>query len=206
MIPSSEFLPQTNDFLNTLMSSDLEPTLTNTFIDLFRFTRTIEYALSRPGVLLHPRSFDEDIILIQHDLLSIPETDMNAMSKACRVGALIYMITITRQMPFPPASARTIVQKLKNSLIRISEEPSAAPFLLWLLFMGGIAARGTTERPWFRDNLVRITVQLGELSTLEVVKKVLKGILWVDMIHDVPCKQLWDAIEMARNAWNGQKP
>ncbi len=72
--------------------------------------------------------------------------------------------------------------------------------------MGGIASQGTMERAWFRENLVRITILLGELSTLEIVKKVLKGILWVDMIHDFPCKQLWDEIEMARNAWNGQKP
>lgn len=114
------------------------------------------------------------------------------------------MKTMTREMPFPPAGSRGIVHKLKSLLISIAQEPRMAPFLLWLLFMGGIASRGTTEQAWFTDSLAKAIFLHGEPPTWMIVKKSLQGILWVDMIHDVPCMQLCNEVEETGIARNGQ--
>ena len=193
-----------NDLLHILSSSDISQELRTTVLDLSRFSQALEYAFSRPGVLLHPRAFDEDVISIQHNLLSVPGTTESALATACRLGALIYVKTLTRDKPFSPSTSNVVVQKLKNSLTRVAGEPRAAPLVLWLYFMGGIASRGLVLRPWFTNKLLEFVLSPGELLTWMSVKKALKKVLWIELIHEGSCKQLWDETETARALSIGQ--
>jgi hypothetical protein len=100
MIQHPKALLRNHDLLHILSSSDISPQLRRTLLDLFRFSQAMEYAFSRSGVFLHPKAFDEDIISIQHELLSIPEIAESEIATACRLGALICIKTLTRKTVF----------------------------------------------------------------------------------------------------------
>jgi len=193
-IQSTRALLRSNDLLHTLSSSNFSTELRTTLLDLSHFSEAIDFAISRPGVSLHPRAFDEDIILIQHRLLSTPNVADSELASACRLGALIYVKTLTREKPFSPSSSKVV----KSLLARIVKERRAAPLLLWLYFMGGIASQGLAARSWFTNKLLESVLLPGELLTWMSVKKALKKVLWIELIHEGPCKQLWNEIEATR--------
>jgi Fungal specific transcription factor domain len=204
MIQPSKALLRNNDLLHILSSSKISPQLRTTLLDLSRFSQAIEYAFSRPGLSLHPRAFDEDVISIQYELLSIPEIAESDIATACRLGALMYVKTLTRETPFSPLSSKVVVQKLQSSLMRIAEEPRVAPLLVWLYFMGGIASQGLAARSWFMKKLLEFVPRPGEFLTWMSAKKALRKILWIELIHDGPCKQLWDETEITRAMSTGK--
>lgn len=197
-IQSTKAVLRSNDLLHTLSSSDFGPELRTTLLDLSRFSQAIDFAFSRSGVSLHPKAFDEDIIMIQHRLLSTPNVAESELATACRLGALIYAKTLTREKPFSPSSSKVVIPKLKSLLMGIVKEPRAATLLLWLYFMGGIASQGLAARSWFTNKLLEFALLPGELLTWMSVKKALKKVLWIDLIHEGPCKQLWNEIEVTR--------
>jgi hypothetical protein len=204
MIQPTKSHLRNNDLLHILASSEVSPELRTTLLDLSRFSQAMDYAFSRSGVSLDPKAFDEDIISIQHELLRIPDIAEREIAIACRLGALIYVKTLTREAPFSALSSRVVVQKLKSSLTRIAEEPRAAPLLLWLYSMGGIASQGLPARSWFTNKLLEFVLLPGELLTWMSVKEALRKILWIEMIHEGPCKQLWDETEITRAMSIGQ--
>ena len=108
------------------------------------------------------------------------------------------MKTLTREKPFSPSSSKVVIPKLKSLLARVVKEPKAAPLLLWLYFMGGIASQGLAARSWFVNKLLEFVLLPGELLTWTSVKKALKKVLWIELIHEGPCKQLWNEIEVTR--------
>ena len=198
MVQPIKGVHQNNDLLHLLSSSSISPELRITLLDLARFSQAIQYALSQAEVSLHPTAFDEDVISIQHELLTTPKLAESELGIACRLGALIYTKTLTRERPFCPPISTLLVPKLKRSLIRIVDEPRAAPLLLWLYFMGGIASHGLSTRSWFIKKLVEFVLLPGELLTWVSVKKALRKILWIDLIHEGACKHLWNDTEIAR--------
>ena len=88
--------------------------------------------------------------------------------------------------------------------MRIAEEPRAASLVLWLYFMGGIASQGLATRSWFKNKLLEFVLLPGELLTWMNVKKALKKVLWIELVHEGPCKQLWDETEITRAMLIGQ--
>jgi hypothetical protein len=196
-IQPHKILPN-NDLLRIISSSNITPQLRTTLFDLSRFSRAMDYAFSRSDVFLHPRAFDEDIILIQHELLNQSEIMESELSTACRLGALIYVKTLARALPFSPLSSKVIVHKLQRSLMKLTAEPRATPLLLWLCFIGGIASQGLPAQSWFMNRLVEFVLRPGELLPWMRAKRALKEVLWIELIHERPCKRLWGETEMAR--------
>jgi hypothetical protein len=64
--------------------------------------------------------------------------------------------------------------------------------------MGGIASQGLAARSWFTNKLLEFVLLAGELLTWMSVKKALQKVLWIVIIHEGPCKQLWNEIEVIR--------
>ncbi len=202
-VPSSEREERTGSLIGALESCDFNSSLVSTIQDLIQFSQALDYALTRENVLFHPRAFDEDMILIQRALLAAPEAERN-IERACRVGALIYIKSITKEFPHSASTSKILVQKLKSSLNGIAEDSRIAPLLLWLFFMGGVASQGTSERAWFVAHLVRMTIAVGRVPNWEGVKAVLRKVLWVENIHGRICKMLWDEVVTTRTVLNGQ--
>jgi hypothetical protein len=198
VIQLPQVLLRNNDLLHILSSANINPQLRASILNLSRFSRAMNYAFNRSGVFLDPRAFDEDIISIQHELLSIPQITESELATACRLGALIYVKTLTRELPFSLLSSKVMVHKLQMSLMNITEEPRATPLLLWLYFIGGIASQGLPARSWFMNQLLEFMLRSGELITWVSAQRALSKVLWIELIHEGPCKRLWDEIETAR--------
>jgi hypothetical protein len=64
--------------------------------------------------------------------------------------------------------------------------------------MGGIASHGLPARSWFMNKLLNFVLYPGELLTWASVKKALRKVLWIELIHEGPCKKLWFETEMSR--------
>ncbi|KAF2816650.1 uncharacterized protein BDZ99DRAFT_515230 [Mytilinidion resinicola] len=191
ILPPIEVPPPSTDFLHILAFTNLDLPLLNIFVDISRFMETLNYAIDRSEISIHPRAFDEDAVLIQYDLLHLPEYDKSGTLEACRLGALLCIKSLTRATPFAPGSSATIVSKLKSALEGAPASDRLSYLDLWLLYTGGIASQGTPERAWFTYKLAELSQLEPELSSWISVRNVLRSSLWVESIHDGPCRQLW---------------
>jgi hypothetical protein len=164
------------------------------FLKLLLVTDAIKHALSQKAALLDPRSLDEDFVLLQHELLTTTNIHKTGLTEACRLGALLYIRSITRPIDPVPKHPRPLVRNLGSTLATIDETAATTimPLLLWLIFMGGIATGdGTAQRSLFASKLASLTVSHDELSAWDGIKSVLEETLWLQPIHEKACLRLW---------------
>lgn len=197
-MPADRIALHSDEFLNILTTSGLSPQLFRTFSEIHCLSHAVNYVAAHEKLSINPVCLDEDTLSIQYDLLTIPHID--DIAEACRLGALIYMKSITRPMWTVLRTSEVLVVRLKASLDGINDEPTASPLLVWLCFMGGIACEsGTSERMWFADKLARLRLLLpDEVSGWPSVRLILKGILWIDNLHDRLGQALWHEIVSSR--------
>ena len=198
VIPPAIISARIDPFMDILISSNVSLQLTNTLLDLLRFNCVTEYAVKQRENLLDPLTFDVDSIIIIHELLSALHGERRETEKAIRVGALIYTKLLTRAHPFSLPNARSIAQELRSSLLQIPDDVLESSLFLWLLFMGGIATPTGMERVWFATQVASFTQYQDELQTWEDVRQSLKRVLWIDLVNDSCCKQLWDEADAMR--------
>ncbi|KAF2496782.1 hypothetical protein BU16DRAFT_560099 [Lophium mytilinum] len=198
ILPPIEVPPPSTDFLHILAFTNLDLPLLNIFVDLSRFTETLEYAINRSEISIHPRAFDEDAVLIQYNLLHLLDYEKFGTLEACRLGALLCVKSITRATPFAPGTSSTIVSRLKLALEGAPADERLPYLDLWLLYTGGLASQGTSERAWFKYKLAELSELEPELSSWISIRNALKGCLWVESIHERPCRQLWEEVNEFR--------
>jgi hypothetical protein len=177
-----------------MIEADVCQELQYIFLKLLLVTRAIKYALSQKAALLDPRSLDEDFVLLQHELLTTTNIQKAGLTEACRLGALLYIRSVTRQIHPAPKHPRPVVRNLGSTLVLIDETAATTtmPLLLWLIFMGGIAAgEGTAQRSLFASKIASLIVSHDELSTWDGIKRVLEETLWLQLIHEEACVRLW---------------
>lgn len=201
LMPAGEVMLPSDKLGEILTSSGLCPPLTRTFLETARLSHAINCAIDRGDTSIDPQSLDQDTLLLKRDFLGASDTDQSGITSACRMGALIYVKSLTRQMWSLLQTSKMLVQRLQTSLTGTSQEAAALPLLVWLFFMGGIASeQKTQERRWFTDNLVKVTSSLDRPSRWKCVRRFLKEVLWIDAIHDGPGEALWHETETLREA------
>ncbi|OAP57263.1 hypothetical protein AYL99_08001 [Fonsecaea erecta] len=146
--------------------------------------------------------------LIQHTLLSLPShIDLPSAARSqpiyepTRLAILIYSLTVIFPIPAQTAPITILTRQLKTALresdMRSSWSSShqAQRLLMWILVIGGVAARDVPEeRLWFIAALGRLSAQLGIKRFEDLKKTVLKRILWLDRACDDAGKRLWAEI------------
>ena len=194
MMPTSEPGPHSNDLLAMLISSGVGSRLVTIFHDLSRFSYALQHALSSEGVLLHPRSFDEDVILTQYELLRCQRSNQTELEKALMLGALMYLKSVSRSTPLSPWSSANLTSRLRSILESWADDDVPARLLLvWLCFVGGCAFRGPNHA-WFVGKLAQVVALEERAWTWEDARAALQKVLWVEEIHEDICKKLWDEI------------
>jgi len=130
-LPKSNPYTSRTSILKILDQSGVSPRLQSSFIDLDRLTHTLNHAITYKDIVIDPRSLDEDIVQIHHDILSllIPETSsqdsshvespVEVLNEAAGIAALLYAKSITRPIYSIPKHPRPIVQRLISSLSQI---------------------------------------------------------------------------------------
>jgi hypothetical protein len=141
---------------------------------------------------------------VQYHLLSLrpaEQFDKNscqhyAVYETCRLAGLVFGIGVTFPLPAERAPFQTLIIRMQAAL-HVSylestwSSEDAVRVLLWVLVIGGIAARDLPERAWFVATLRRITLCSG-LSTWQDLKQALKLMLWLDSACDSAGMKLWE--------------
>ncbi|EXJ55356.1 hypothetical protein A1O7_08283 [Cladophialophora yegresii CBS 114405] len=147
--------------------------------------------------------------LIQHTLLSLPpQTDLPASDaprpiyEPARLAMLTYSLTVIFPLPPQAAPIALLVERLRSALRETNMRASWSSshqvrrLLVWILFIGAIAARDMPDdRSWFVALLRRLTVKENRLKKYEHLKReVLNSILWLDRSCDAAGRILWTEI------------
>ena len=168
----------------------LLPRFTDILKRLRDFSRIIEQTPLTPDTRLDPKEFIEACYSIQYQLLSntFVEKDVgdglpignDELGEAFRLGAIIYMKEILRELTCSATDSSIIVSKLKTSLNLVNTSqaaPSSLSLLLWLLVMGGLASvKNTMNRILFVAHLVKLRRKFG-FGGWEDVKEKLERVL-----------------------------
>lgn len=137
-------------------------------------------------------------------LMSSPTPSLTPFHISLQIASLIYTKSINRSLTLPPTSSQILSIRLHQSLVLLlpssstSSSSSSSPLLLplpltlWLLTMGGLASQplGTPSK-YFIDQLVLLLQSHPDLQTWERSRITLKEVLFVDVVHEVPCRKLW---------------
>jgi hypothetical protein len=147
--------------------------------------------------------------LIQHTVLSLPaQKDLPATGgprpiyEPTRLAMLIYSVTVIFPLPPQVAPIALLTERLRSALretdLRTSWSSShqVRRLLVWILFIGGIAARDMPDdRAWFVAVLRRLTAKGNRPKKFDHLKRdVLNRILWLDRSCDAAGRILWTEI------------
>lgn len=176
-----------------LESSGVSQQPTNLLVQLSHMSSAIEHAMNSRTVL-DPLTFDEEVLCVQSDLLMSVTAGGARLDKACELGALIYLQTLTRSAPFIKSSSEALSRELQVSLLHINVAEISCPLMFWLLVMGGLVSFATSERDWFRSQLRNCEVSWKGMITWECMKVQLMSVMWIDRIHDNFGRELWEDV------------
>lgn len=187
-----------------------------TFLDLLPISRELSNALSYmhglsqsvTRILASPKVLNgtqqawllKHIYALRYSLLpsqeavEFPDAAAQTLDEALRLGALLYVSETPKEFPSAAVGPMKVVSRLRElvMLIQMWNDKEAA-LVVWLLFMGGIAARNTDDRIWFVTQLENLTRKLG-LGRWGEVRLRLEGLWWVSAIHEKPCREVWDEV------------
>lgn len=170
--------------------SGVSKPLGDLFVGLSRLSFAIYHAMDS-SAMIDPLTFDEELMCIQYDLLIHAISSDPGLEKACALGALIYLQTLTRSVPFLKTSSEALSRELKFSLMHLDAAKVSSPLKFWLFIMGGLVSSDTSEKDWFRQRLRDCQDSQTDVVVWEGMKSQLMSVLWIDRIHDNFGEALW---------------
>ena len=178
------------EFADSLLATGMSLHITDIMLAMNALSRSLQYAIEHE-LTVPSRAFDEDTMGIQYDLLLVPTDDASNMDRACRLAALIYMKTLTRE---DPCNFEPIIDGLVTAIENTSIITQNARLLFWIGLMGAMSAQRIVRRIWFREQLVILREHIGIIEWGHA-ETILKGISWITKIHGEAGKHVWDVIE-----------
>ncbi|KAL3486506.1 hypothetical protein BJX62DRAFT_19252 [Aspergillus germanicus] len=144
-------------------------------------------------------------LVLGHGLLSIryTATQVGDLNEPLRITLFIYLNTrIWNFQEYP--IMQLLVNHLQESLLSTTSPISSAPalahikntapdVLFWILFIGGMAAKGHDAYPWFVRQLVDLAASLG-LYEWEMAREVLGGFFYTDQLEQPRGEPLWEQV------------
>jgi Fungal specific transcription factor domain len=126
------------------------------------------------------------------------------MRKACCISGSIYTHLQFRDTQPGNAEMQALKERLIHTLINldtITIEPhrldTEGPFLLWILFCGGILCVSCDERTFFVDRIASLLLKLG-IERWDEVDSILRGYLWTGNLCTGTRRMLWEEIDTVR--------
>jgi uncharacterized membrane protein len=116
---------------------------------------------------------------------------LGGTEELCAFAALLYLSRLQLKIPnlHDPAPIKVLL-RLKSRLALFSLTPRTRDFILWVTFVGAVAAKGTRDRSWFVARLVRVVMECG-ISSWEEAKCVLGEILWIEGMQE-EWRRVWE--------------
>lgn len=118
-----------------------------------------------------------------------------AVFESCRLAAMIFVeIVLLRhntpnEMLLSAGIKRALAQADMECLLGRQSE-----LMIWILFMGNVAAAGTEMEPWFQRRFAH-AVSFQRLTLFETVKSVVIEFLWLEGVSNELLKSLWSKVK-----------
>ncbi len=125
------------------------------------------------------------------------EKQYSTFQQCIRYGAFLYLSTLLPRSPVRCVDYNIMKACLRSHILTL--EPGCFAItesLLWLLCIGGIAAK-ETEQAWFASQLLDTAGQ-AYLKTWDDLKLILTRFWWIDSAHEGPGLQLLGMVEALR--------
>jgi len=164
-------------------------------------------AAPRPATPLRAAAARESARALHHDALSLlprrnGDDDEAPLAAALRAAVLLLDCGVLHPYPASTGVLQRLVRALRDALAavveRLGEERggSAEAVVLWLLFVGGVAARvceDESERRWFVQGIAALLERKG-VRRWKSVKAFLEGFIWDGDSMDAEGVDLWDEV------------
>ncbi|KAH8673123.1 hypothetical protein BGZ61DRAFT_536689 [Ilyonectria robusta] len=160
--------------------------LQHVFTDLYGFSNMANSLV--PGhEKLRPELFQEIMLSIQYRLLLLEyPVDVYPLEETIRIGLLAFESTLFLHSPKLGLKLKSerFYRQLRQCIEEIHiDSPEIADLKLWLLLVGSVIVFKGNET-WLAES---IDALVGDQAWSEVRKRV-KGVMWIDIIHDDPGK------------------
>ncbi|MCJ1400299.1 hypothetical protein MMC11_003504 [Xylographa trunciseda] len=151
-------------------------------------------------------SYSDRIYLVQRGLTYLSNYSQSGSADTYTslcTAALIYVVSVLRDVGFHPQIIATLVSKLKtclgqswHALPPVEIDIEVAKRTLWTLVIGGSAAIGKPERVWYVVHLAALCEQL-DLYCWAEVEIILAGVVWKSD-WERPNGKLWEEVQATR--------
>lgn len=112
-------------------------------------------------------------------------------------SVLLYLYLALRELPPRSSILDNFLRRLRSAWEQLisdglwREVPPG--LLLWILFIGGWAAQGRSDRSWFTSNIAWLTKKM-ELKKWTDTKNLLTEYIFIESFCERPCKALWNEL------------
>jgi len=179
-----------------LIDLGLTPVVFDALIDLSYLCQALNQA-AEEQVMVDPIAFDEDTVCIQYDLLSSNYPKQRNVEKACRLGALIFLQSLTRETISTKLCSSLISRELRYALLATDAEMTSTALMFWILFMGSLMSTETDDKDWYQARLRGFLQMHHYVGSWENAKILLKQAFWVDAVQEEFGMNLWREIDAA---------
>jgi hypothetical protein len=136
---------------------------------------------------------------LHHAILSVPPHTSFVdcpLYEAVRLVTMIFDVGVVFPLPPVTGALAKLVKWVRAALESIDMEQvreDSAEALVWILFVAGVAAKGTTERAWYVEKLNALVEWLSIMRWSEI-KKLLRSFVWMVDAMDEEAIDLWDDV------------
>jgi hypothetical protein len=173
-------------------------------LDMAKITIIIEAYLQHTLIKPHVVSLSSRRNEVHHRLLSLPSGTMLeeelgipcTLYECCRLAALAYATATLIALPPSTGIPQQLISRIQWEIKNVDFEDLYVyeiKLYIWVLFIAGIWAEGTPERPWFIKWLTYL-LKLEGITRWKELKSVLMMFLWMSPVCDEGGMTLWDDI------------
>lgn len=176
---------------------DFEPQLQYLCEELMRLCRFLNNLSTPPQ--LDPADFEDALISLAYRLLHLRPLNSNAMEStvehAYHLGAVALLWTIMFESGRLHRNPYTLLAESTRKAVDalIAAGTDATPFILWLLFVGGISVLSFQDSDWLYAR-IRCCTAVLDLGDWQSARKLLEQFPWINITHDKPAQRLWHAV------------
>lgn len=153
---------------------------------------------------IHPLGLREAITSSQNSLLTFKPQQSNTMRQILmhemlRLGLLMYLVTLLNESPPGVPLYDMLGSRLMSTVVEIRRNSGLdLEFSLWIMFIAASMVRDPDTKGYFTASATEIIEELG-LSCWDNVVTLFGSFFWVEKIHLVTFRPIWDALEAEIN-------
>ncbi|KFA55365.1 hypothetical protein S40293_05694 [Stachybotrys chartarum IBT 40293] len=170
----------------------LDTSIYDIFTDVRNLSLLIDHHRSINSYL-NPRIFQDTVLSVRYRLLLFDynRSAAHILQEAIRVSLLTYDFTFYRSTPGIQRPFEDFSRQLQESVEALDGYggPMITDLMLWMLFIGAMVVLNVKEK-WVATRLIQMTAGMR----WHEVEERLKGVIWVDYLHQKRGKDIFDAV------------